>query len=204
MRPVLPRLFQALLILAVVAAPASADPKIEGREIVQKMTDQVVATLADKNLGRAAKEAKFRQILGENFDMGTIGSWVMGPPWRAATPQQRAEYLRLFENYIVKVYTGQLSTYSGEKVVVVGAEDDGEGVAVLTNISDPKNDRVIPLKWRLRPAAGKLKVRDVLVENISMSQTQKREFASVYQQRGNTVDGLIAALREKIVELDKQ
>ena len=47
-------------------------------------------------------------------------------------------------------------------------------------------------------------VRDVLVENISMSQTQKREFASVYQQRGNTVDGLIAALREKIAELDKQ
>ena len=204
MRSVLPRLIQALLLLAFAAMPAAADPKTEGREIVQKMTDQVVATLADKSLGRAAKEAKFRQILGENFDMGTIGSWVMGPPWRQATPQQRAEYLRLFENYIVKVYTGQLSSYSGEKVMVVGAEDDGEGVAVLTNVSDPKNDRVIPLKWRLRPMAGKLKVRDVLVENISMSQTQKREFASVFQQRGNTVDGLIAALREKISELDKQ
>lgn len=204
MKTVLSRLLPALLAFVWAAAPAPADPKAEGRAIVQKMADQVVATLADKGLGRAAKEAKFRQILGENFDVGTIGAWVMGPPWRQATPQQRAEYLRLFENYIVKVYTGQLSTYSGEKVNVIGAEDDGEGVAVLTNISDPKNDRVIPLKWRLRAAAGKLKVRDVLVENISMSQTQKREFASVYQQRGATVDGLIAALREKIAELDKQ
>ena len=204
MKTFLSRLLPALLVIACAVAPAAADPKAEGRVIVQKMAEQVVAALADKSMGRAAKEAKFRQILGENFDMGTIGAWVMGPPWRQATPQQRAEYLRLFDNSIVKVYTGQLATYSGEKVTVVDAEDDGEGVAVLTNVSDPKNDRVIPLKWRLRPAAGKLKVRDVLVENISMSQTQKREFASVYQQRGNTVDGLIAALREKIAELDKQ
>jgi ABC-type transporter MlaC component len=37
-----------------------------------------------------------------------------------------------------------------------------------------------------------------------MSQTQRREFAAVFQQRGNTVDGLIAALREKIAELDRK
>jgi len=204
MKTVLPRLFSALLLFVLATAPAAADAKDDGRSMVQKMADQVVATLADKSIGRAAREAKFRQILGQNFDMGTIGAWVMGPPWRQATPQQRAEYLRLFENYIVKVYTGQLSAYSGEKVTVVGAEDDGEGVAVVTNVADPKNDRVIPVKWRLRKAGNQLKVRDVLVENISMSQTQKREFASVFQQRGGTVDGLIAALREKIDELDKQ
>lgn len=203
MKSIMARLIPVLLLSVFLASPATADIKDDGKAIVQRMADEVVAILADKSIARAAKEARFRQILGQNFDMGTIGAWVMGPPWKQASPQQRVEYLRLFENYVVKVYTGQLSNYSGEKVTVIGAEDDGEGVAVVTNVSDPKNDRTIPVKWRLRKSGNQLKVRDVLIENISMSQTQKREFASVFQQRGGTVEGLIAALREKVAELDK-
>lgn len=203
------RLFQALFIAAAAlafAAPAAvrADAKDDGKALVQRMADEVVKILATQGIDRAAKEARFRQILAQNFDVPTIGAWVMGPPWRDATPAQRAEYLKLFETYIVKVYTGQLSTYSGEKVTVTGAEADGTGVEVTSRIADPKNDRTIELKWRLRGAGRQLKVRDVVIENISMSQTQRREFASVFQQRGNSVDGLIAALREKIAELDRK
>ncbi len=200
------RRVQALLLSAAVLAPAAAwaDSKDDGKAIVQRMADQVVTILANQGMDRAAKEARFRQILGQNFDVTTIGAWVMGPPWRTATPAQRTEYLKLFETYIVKVYTGQLSTYSGEKVIVTGAEADGGGIEVTSRITDPKNDRTVEVKWRLRPAGAQLKVRDVVIENISMSQTQRREFASVFQQRGNTVDGLIAALREKIAELDRK
>lgn len=198
---------QALVFAAAVfvtAAPmtAWAESTADGKVIVQRMADQVVTILANQGMDRAAKEARFRQILGQNFDVSTIAAWVMGPPWRTATPAQRAEYLKLFETYIVKVYTGQLSTYSGEKVLVTGAAADGPGVEVTSRITDPKNDRTVEVKWRLRPAGAQLKVRDVVIENISMSQTQRREFAAVFQQRGNSVDGLIAALREKIAELD--
>ena len=202
------RLVQALFLAAAVAAPlapsARADSKDDGKAIVQRMADQVVTILANRGMDRAAKEARFRQILGQNFDVPTIGAWVMGPPWRGATPAQRTEYLKLFETYIVKVYTGQLSTYSGEKVIVTGADADGGGVEVVSRITDPKNDRTVEVKWRMRPSGKQLKVRDVVIENISMSQTQRREFAAVFQQRGNTVDGLIAALREKIAELDRK
>lgn len=202
------RLVQALFLaaaIAVAAPPAArADSKDDGKALVQRMADQVVTILANHGMDRAAKEARFRQVLGQNFDVPTIGAWVMGPPWRSASPAQRGEYLKLFETYIVKVYTGQLSTYSGEKVIVIGAEADGGGVEVISRITDPKNERTVELKWRLRAAGKQLKVRDVLIENISMSQTQRREFASVFQHRGNTVDGLIAALREKIAELDRK
>jgi phospholipid transport system substrate-binding protein len=200
------RRVQALLLAAAVVAPAAAlaDSKDDGKAIIQRMADEVVTTLANQGMDRAAKEARFRQILGQNFDVPTIGAWVLGAPWRTATPAQRTEYLKLFETYIVKVYTGQLSTYSGEKVTVTGAEADGPGVEVTSRITDPKNDRTVEVKWRLRPVGAQLKVRDVVIENISMSQTQRREFASVFQQRGNSVDGLIAALREKIAELDRK
>jgi phospholipid transport system substrate-binding protein len=205
MMPAIRRLVPALLLVAcALSPPARADIKDDGRALVQKMADQVITILANKGIDRAAKEARFRQILQQNFDVQTIGAYVMGPPWRTATPAQRAEFLKLFESYIVKVYTGQLSTYSGEKISVVGVEEDGGGVAVTSRIFDPKNNRVIEVKWRLRPSGAQLRVRDVVLENISMSLTQQREFASVYQRRGGTIEGLLAALREKVAELDRK
>lgn len=202
----LTRILPALFVCAVFALPsrAAADAKADGKAMVQRMADQVVDILANKGMGRAAKEARFRQIFGGNFDVPTIGAWVMGPPWRGATAAERKDFLALFETYIVKVYTGQLSTYSGEKVQVVGAEDDGPGVAVVSRIVDPVNARTVELRWRLRKTGAQLRVRDIVIENISMSQTQRREFAAVFDQRGRTVAGLIAALREKIAELDRR
>jgi phospholipid transport system substrate-binding protein len=189
--------------LALFAPPTQADLADDGRKLIQRMADQVVDILADKRLNRAGREARFRRILVQNFDVPTIGAWVLGSPWAGATAAQRKDFLHLFEIYIVKVYTGQLATYSGEKVRVTGSEPDGEGVAVVSRVIDPNSERAIEVKWRLRKKGTQLKVRDVVIENISISQTQKREFAAVYQRRGGTVDGLIAALREKVAELDR-
>jgi phospholipid transport system substrate-binding protein len=86
---------------------------------------------------------------------------------------------------------------------VTGAEPDGNGATVHSRIVDPKSSRIVEIKWRVHPTDGALKVRDVLIENLSMSQTQRREFASVAQQRGGTAAGLIAALREKVAQLER-
>ncbi|MCW5774694.1 MAG: ABC transporter substrate-binding protein [Rhodospirillaceae bacterium] len=194
----------ALLTGFVAAAPARADAVAEGRAMIRAMADTVIAILANKGLPRTQREDRFRVIYRANFDHPVIAAYVMGPPWKTATQAQKDEYLGIFETYVVKVYTAQLSTYSGEKLEVTGAEPDGNGATVFSRIVDSKTGRVVELKWRLRPSGGKLKVRDVLIENLSMSLNQRREFASVVQRGGGTADVLIRAMRQKIAELDKK
>jgi phospholipid transport system substrate-binding protein len=132
-----------------------------------------------------------------------IARYVMGRPWQTATAAQRQEYLGVFETYVVKVYTAQLSSYSGEKMEITGAERDGNGATVYSRIVDPKNGHTVSITWRLRPAGSTLKVRDVLIENLSMSLNQKREFSAVVQRGGGTAQALIDAMRRKIADLDK-
>ena len=73
-----------------------------------------------------------------------------------------------------------------------------------TQIADAESKRLIGIKWRLRPTATGLKVRDVVVENISMTLNQRREFAAVLRQRNGSLDGLTSALREKMAEIDRK
>lgn len=42
------------------------------------------------------------------------------------------------------------------------------------------------------------KIRDVLVEGISMSVTHRDEFAAVIRNAGGNVEGLLNALRSKV------
>lgn len=193
----------ALSLSFAAIAPARAEAVSEGRELIRSMGGTVIAILSTTGLPKAQREERFRTIYRANFDHPVIAEYVMGPSWKSATPQERTEFLGLFETYVAKVYAAQLSTYSGEKFDVTGGEADGNGAVITSRISDSKTGRTVDIKWRLRPAAGTLKVRDVLIENLSMSLNQRREFASVAQRSGGTAASLIAAMREKIAQLDK-
>lgn len=205
MKPLrLAALAAAVTAALAFAAPARADAVGEGTRVIRSMGDTVIAILANKGLPKAQREERFRQIYRANFDHAIIAASVMGPVWRSTAPAVQQEYLAVFEIYISKVYAAQLSTYSGEKLDVTKGEAEGTGATIETRIVDPKSGRTVDIKWRLRPTAGQMKVRDVLIENISMAQTQRREFASVLQRRGGKAEGLIAAIREKIADLDKR
>jgi phospholipid transport system substrate-binding protein len=196
-----PALF-SLLAAVAIAAPARADAVSEGQQLIRSMGDTVIAIVSNRAMPKAQREERFRQIYRANFDHAIIAASVMGPAWKSASPEARQEYLGVFETYISKVYAAQLSTYSGEKFDVTKGEPDGNGSTIESRIVDSKSGRIVDIKWRVRPTEGKMKVRDVLIENISMAQTQRREFAAVLQQRGGKAEGLIAAIREKIADLD--
>lgn len=200
----LPALAAAFLAAFAFTAPARADAVGDGTQLVRSMGATVIALLANKGLPKSQREDRFREIYRANFAHAIIAASVMGPTWKSTAPPVREEYLKVFEIYIAKVYAAQLSTYSGEKLDVTKGEAEANGATIESRIVDPKSGRTVEIKWRLRPTAGQMKVRDVLIENISMAQTQRREFAAVLQRRGGKAEGLIAAIREKIADLDKR
>jgi phospholipid transport system substrate-binding protein len=184
-----------LTALAAAAAPARAD---DGTALINSMADTVISALRNRGLDQATREARLRAIYRQNFDTQTITAWVLGRAWQAATPAQREQLSQLYEVYVVRVYASQLYTYSGEQLRILGSQPDvGGGLVVTSLIVDPRTNRTADIKWRLRGSAGAYKVRDVLIENVSMSVTHRREFETVFQQRGNSVDALIHALRAK-------
>ena len=193
------------LALGVVAtAPVRASDPAEARNVIQSMWDAVIPVLATKGMDKNAREARFAAIYRMSFDNAGIGAAVAGQAWLQASPAQRNAFLAQFETYVIKVYAGQFAGYNGEKLIVTGSEADGPGAMVSSQISDGESKRLIGIKWRLRPTASGLKVRDVVVENISMTLNQRREFAAVMRQGDGTLDGLTAALRTKIAEIDRK
>lgn len=179
--------------MAAIPATANADPA----GFIKSMATRAIGVLKETAGGdKQKREAEFRTIFRENFDIPEIGKFVLGVHWRNASEQQRTEYLKEFETYVVRTYAERLSEYSGEQLEVGRAQAQGEKNFVDSVIRRPNGAPPIRIVWEVEKRGGGFKVVDLKIESVSMSQTQRSDFGSYVSQNGGKVDALIARLKQ--------
>lgn len=178
----------------------STEKATQASKFIEGLADQAVHALTAQDVSSEEREQLFKNLLNENFAVTTIGQWVLGRYWAKATAEERREYLQLFEEMIVVTYLNRFKRYSGESLTVTRAlVDDQSGDAlVFSQIIRPSGSEPLDIAWRVRPKGDSFKIVDVSVEGVSMSQTQRKEFASVIRRNGGEVEGLLAEMRQKV------
>jgi phospholipid transport system substrate-binding protein len=189
----------ALGAVATVPLPAVAqDLAKDAGGFVQNLGDQAIQIITDKSLSPVDREHRFHDMFVTSFDVPAIGRFVLGRYWRTATDPQKSEFLKLFEDMIVKTYNNRFTEYKGEQFLVTGTRPDGDSAMVTTNVAQPNGRQAIKVDWRVLKPKGELKIVDVVIEGVSMSVTQQQEFGSVIQRNGGQIDGLLATMRERV------
>ena len=179
---------------AAAATPAEADAKATA--FMNELWNRALELL-NKKTPAAERQARFRDLFHNDFDSPRIARFVLGRYWRTASPEEQKEFLKLFEDYVVYVYTARLSDFGGEEFKINGARPDQGAVVVSTDVSAPGAPTPLKVDWRLVDDDGVFKISDVIVEGVSMLVTQRSEFASVIQRHGGQVQGLLELMREK-------
>jgi phospholipid transport system substrate-binding protein len=185
-----------LLATATMPVALSAAAAADASDFMNDLWSRSVTVLA-KKVPPAERLARFRQLFRADFDGLAIARFVLGRYWRSASEEERQEFLKLFEDYVVYVYGTRLSDFNGETFRIRSSRTDGDGTIVSTDVFTPGANAPIKVDWRLIPENGGFKITDVIIEGISLMVTQRSEFASVIQRHGGQVGGLLALMREK-------
>jgi len=193
----------AVVVALVVAGPVTArsgDPADDARRFIEGLADKAIAALTVEDMSRDERITRFRSLLTDHFAVDTIGRWVLGRRWRRATNAERDEYLKLFEDLIVFTYVDRFTQYSGEQLSVTKTlfSDESKDALAFSEISRPTGGEPIEVAWRVRIHKGDMKIVDVIVEGVSMGQTQRSEFGSVIRRNGGRVSSLIDELRRRL------
>ena len=182
-----------------VAMIGTGDPGFASVEVaaqfIDRLGNQAIETLRSPNLTLEQREARFRGLLAEGFDLAFIGRFVLGKYWRRATPGQQSEYLALFGEFVLHTYSARFEGYVGETLKVVGTRQaNDKDVVVRTRIDRPSNPPIVT-DWRVRATGNRYRIIDVMNKGISMAVTQRSEFAAVVQRDG--IEGLLSVLRAR-------
>jgi phospholipid transport system substrate-binding protein len=186
-----------LLAVATIAASAQLRAADDAAGFISDLGQRTVQLLAAK-APENEREAKFRAIFEEGFDIPTISRFVLGGYWRTASEAQRQDFTALFETYVIRAYAVRFNDYGGEQLKVTAARtEDEDNSMVQSVIARPSGAPPIKVDWRVNRTAKGFKITDVVVEGVSMAVTQRQEFASVIQRNGGQIDALLKLLREK-------
>lgn len=193
----------AMVALGLALATAQAAIDAAGSEragaFMTSLAQKVIATLSATNMTHEQREEKFHALLNDAFDLEQIGKFVVGRHYQKMTPEQRAEYHKLFGAFLIKTYARRLGGYSGEQFVIVGVRPGDESDVMVRSRIERPGAPVLDCDWKLRLADGNFRIVDLVVEGVSMSMAQRQDFAAVVQ--GSGIEGLMAALRARVERL---
>ena len=195
-------LFAWMLVATAVAATAATP-----REVVQAAVDRVVRAIerADMEsapdpaprLAMAQRRLEVRRIAGELFDLDEISRRALSRHWTTRTPEEQAEFVRLFTDLLERAYIGRIEAYSGEKIVYLGEAVDGPFATVRSKVITRRRGET-PLDYRLHLRDGRWKVYDVLIDHVSFVATYRSEFSRILQKE--SYGALVERLRKQSVD----
>ncbi len=183
-------------LIAVNSSDAFAKDDKKAEEFISKLGSDAISLLSDKSLSKSAKKTKFTKILDSKFNISTIGRFALGKYWKKATDAEKIEYQKSFRSMIINTYTDRLSEYNDQEFRITGSNVKTKRDSLVRSEIVQDNGPNLRIDWRVRNKAGKLQVIDVIVEDISMSVTQRSDFASTIQRGGGKVSAVIKSLKE--------
>ncbi len=185
-----------LLIIFVLSIPVYAGVPMT---TVEATVNRVLDVLRDAKLKSPAakekKKEKLRIIYKDMFDEIEFSKRTLTRNWNKFSPDERMEFVNLFEQVLEKSYIDKILDYSNEKVNFYKENMLSDNQAeIQTKIVTASKE--IPIFYRMILKDGKWKVYDVVVENVSLVQNYRTQFNDILAK--DTPEKLLEILRKKV------
>ena len=184
-----------LINLTVINNSHSIEPDV----FVQSTVNRASQVLSD-NLSKDQKIIELKSIASETVDIKGIGMYTLGSYRKILSEDQKKEYAILFEQYFLKTFSSRLAEYSNPEIEVKSKEELNKNYTMVSSvlISTEKRPEV-RIDWRIYTKnPDDLKIRDLIIEGLSLVRTQKEEFASIIESNKGDINALLTSLKEFI------
>lgn len=185
-----------------LAAPARAEMDINrAASFIESTGQELVGVINAANQPVAQRRQRVAAVLRQAVDVEGVGRFILGRWWRTATPAEQQEYMRLFEETLIRNLSARFGEYQGVRFSLGRSQQRTEDDALVNTIIERPNSAAFSLDWRVGEVNGQPKVVDVIAEGTSLRLTQRSEYSAVISRNGGRVGALLDAMRGQIAAL---
>ncbi len=186
----------SLLIIFILSVPAYAGaPTVAVDKTVKRVLDVLRDPKLKSPAAKEIKKEKLRVIYKDMFDEMEFSRRTLTRNWKKFTPDQRKEFVNLFEQVLERAYLDKILDYSNEKIIFY-KEDTLTDNQVEVQSKIVTASKEIPIFYRMILKDGTWKVYDVVVENVSLVQNYRTQFNEILAE--GTPEQLLQTLRKKV------
>ena len=195
------------LLLTGLAGLASFPARAQSMDIsratafVNKAGQDLVTAINDSRLNLTQRRDKVASILRTAIDIEGTGRFILGRYVRQASPAELQDYLKLFDEIIIRNLSARFGEYRGVKFSLGRSQQRTEEDALVSTLIERPNSPAFTLDWRVAEINGQPRVVDVIAEGTSLRLTTRSEYAAVIQRNNGRVASLLDAMRGQIAQL---
>ncbi|MFM7423214.1 MAG: phospholipid-binding protein MlaC [Alphaproteobacteria bacterium] len=199
----LPRRVLMFGVFGLVTMPARAQQMdiTRATAFVDKAGQDLVNAINDPRLNQTQRRDKVASILRTAIDIEGTGRFILGRYVRQASPAELQDYLKLFDEIIIRNLSARFGEYRGVKFSLGRSQQRTEEDALVSTLVERPNTPTFTLDWRVADINGRPKVVDVIAEGTSLRLTTRSEYSAVIQRNGGRVAALLDAMRGQIAQL---
>ena len=187
----------SLLLLFAIAARAER-PMQE----VKATTERVLLLLKDPKVqGESKKDVRCQLIRSEmedRFDWDQSARACLGRHWLKRTPSEKAQFVKLFSEFLKDNYSDKIATYYGDlDKVDYQAEKIIDSYASVKIVLTTKSKVEHPIEYRMEkvPSGDEWKIYDVVIEGVSLVKNYRDQFDAIIAKSSYT--GLLKVIQSK-------
>lgn len=208
--------FALLCFIGRGPAQANGATQANGASINDPITvlktgiNDVLAVFRDKQMPLAQRRARLRALAGRYFDFDDMARSALGYHWRDLTPEQRAEFVPIFSDFIENAYLSKLQDSGVEKIrqeattaniSYIRQTMDGDYAQVFSTVALEDQKEPLEIVYLMHLKDGNWRIYDVTVDAISVVGNYRSQFNRVINNQG--YDKLIADLTAKTRQLQE-
>ena len=172
---------------------------IEPDIFVQSTVNRAAKTLGG-SLTKEERVEKLKEIASETVDIHGIGYYTLGAYRKNINDEVIKKYEILFEQYFLKSFASRLAEYSNPEIEVVSKKKLNENYTMVSSILVSTEQRPeVKIDWRIYTKDPENpKIRDLIIEGLSLVRTQREEFSSIIQGNDGDINALLVVLKDFI------
>jgi phospholipid transport system substrate-binding protein len=165
-------------------------------DTVRRMLDAVMAIQSDPGLQgpelRGTRRMEIKKIIVTNFNFEDMSQHALGARWKSLTPAQRAEFRSVFQDLFLDSYSRLVLDFLKKEKIAYNGEEATSGRPMVRTTIQRVNEE-IPVDYFLTDAGGRLLVRDVTIDGVSIVDNYRKTFARTIKR--DSYDGLLKKMK---------
>ena len=165
-------------------------------DIFVQSTVNKASKILSKQISKDQKIEQLKIIAKNTVDIKGVGFYSLGSIRKSLNDKQKAEYSELFEAYFLKSFSSRLAEYTNPKIEVQNKKILNKNYTIVNSILVETSEKPeVKIDWRIYTKdPNNPKIRDLIIEGLSLARTQKEEFSSILNSNDGDINALFKIL----------
>ena len=186
--------FFAVLVLSMAIFATAAGETRSPTEAVKASIKDVFLILQNQNYDKERRWDEIGRIINSRFDFRSMSQSILATNWRAATTEEKRQFVEFFSRYLEDTYRNKIEAYGDQSIVYVSEQIRKDRAMVDTEII--AQGKRIPVTYRLKNNDGDWYAYDVVIEGMSLVSNYRDTFNAIIKSEG--MEGLLSDLEVRI------